>query len=61
MSTSHLHLAKSETRDLAERDYRAMSSWRLGEPTEWKLGNGTFFTAFIVICAALAVIALLTR
>lgn len=61
MSTSHLHLTKSETRDLAERDYRPMSSWRLGEPTEWNLGTGTFFTAFVVICAVLAAIALVLR
>jgi len=61
MSVSRLHLAKSETRDLAERDYHGMSGGRLGEPAEWRLSNGSFFTAFVVIAAVLAVLALILR
>jgi hypothetical protein len=61
MSVSRLHLAKSETRDLAERDRSAITSWRLGEPTEWRMSNGAFFAAFVVIAAVLAVLALILR
>ncbi len=61
MSVSRLQLTKSETRDMAERDHRAMASWRLGEPADWNMSNGTFFTAFVVIAAVLAALALILQ
>ncbi len=61
MSVSHLQLTKSETRDLAERDHQAMASWRLGESADWNMSNGAFFTAFVVVAAVLAVLALILR
>jgi hypothetical protein len=61
MSSSYLRLTKSETRELAEREYRARSAMRLGEPQDWHMSNGTFFTAFVVIAAVLAVFALVVR
>lgn len=61
MSVSHLQLTKSETRDMADRDYTAKARWRLGEPADWNMSNGTFFTAFVVIAALLAVLALILR
>ena len=61
MSVSHLSLAKSETRELAEKDYRHLLASRLGEPTDWKMNNGLFFTGFVAIAAVLAVLALVLR
>ncbi|HSD89335.1 MAG TPA: hypothetical protein VLB44_17520 [Kofleriaceae bacterium] len=60
MTVSHLRVAKSETRDLAERDrVRLMRS--LDQPTDWQMSNSTFFIAFVVIAAFLAVLALVLR
>jgi hypothetical protein len=61
MSASYLRLTKSETRDLADRAYRAQSEMGAGQPPEWGMSNGTFFTAFVVIAALLAVFALVLR
>jgi hypothetical protein len=58
MSSSYLRLTKSETRELAEREYRAS---RFGQATEWHMSNGVFFTAFVVIAAVIAVLALVLR
>jgi hypothetical protein len=55
---SYLRLTKSETRDLADREYRARP---LGRPVEWHMGTSTFFTAFVVIAALLATLALVLR
>jgi hypothetical protein len=55
---SYLRLTKSETRDLADREYRARL---LGRPEEWHLGTSTFFVAFVVIAALLATLALVLR
>lgn len=60
MTVSHLRVAKSETRDLAERDrVRLMRS--LNQPTDWQMSNSTFFIAFVVIAALLTVLALVLR
>jgi len=61
MSVSHLQLAKSETRQLAERELRQLSpSWR-SEPTNWTQSNGWFVVALVAIAAFLAVLALVLR
>jgi len=52
--------AKSGTRVLSDRD-RAHVRRLLGGPTDWQMGNRSFFAAFVVILAVLAVIALLVR
>lgn len=57
MSASYLRLTKSETRELADREYRA----RYSRASEWQMSNGGFFAAFVVIAAVLAVIALVLR
>ena len=61
MTVSSFRVAKSETRDLADREHVGLSGLRLGEPTEWKMSNETFFTAFVVIAAVLALLALILR
>ena len=61
MSVSHLSLAKSETRELAEKDYRHLLAPRLGEPTDWKMNDSVFFTFFVAIAAVLAILALVLR
>jgi hypothetical protein len=60
MTVSRLRVVKSETRDLADRD-RAHVRRLLGEPSDWQMGNRSFFAAFVAILAVLAVIALLVR
>jgi hypothetical protein len=57
MTVSRLRVGKTETRDMAEHD-RVVRSL---EAREWHMSNATFFTAFVVIAAALAVLALLLR
>jgi len=57
MTVSRLRVAQTETRDMAERD-RVV---RYFEPNEWQMSNATFFTAFVGIAAALAVLALMLR
>jgi hypothetical protein len=57
MTVSRLRVAKSETRDMAEHD-------RIVRPlqtSDWRMSNATFFTAFVVIAALLALVALLAR
>jgi hypothetical protein len=61
VTVSRLRVAKSETRDLADRDRASMRRRLLGEPTDWQLGNRSFFAAFVVILAILAVLALVLR
>ena len=60
MTVSQMRLLKSETRDMA--DYARASDHRLrvGYPEEWQMKTSTFFTAFVVIAALLAIIAMLT-
>ena len=59
MTVSRLRVAKSETRDMAERDRIQLGL--IHEPTEWHMSNAKFFTAFVVILALLAVLALVLR
>ena len=60
MTVSHLRVAKSETRDLAERD-RVRWARGLHQPTDWHMSNSTFFIAFVAIAAVLTVLALVLR
>lgn len=60
MTVSRLRVAKSETRDLAERD-RVDLMRSLNRPTDWQMSNQTFFIAFVVIAAILTAIALILR
>ena len=55
-----LRFAKSETRDLADRD-RARLARALNQPTDWHMSNSTFFVAFVVIAAVLTILALVLR
>ena len=62
MTVSRLRIAKSETRDLAERDRVGLAPFHISnDPTEWNMSNATFFTAFVAILAVLAVVALVLR
>lgn len=61
MTVSRLRVAKSETRDLAERDRVQIARLQLGDPTEWQMSNSTFFTAFVAIVGLLAALALILR
>ena len=60
MTVTALRVAKSETRQLGERDLGSSSS-RLGEPIDWRMSNGMFFTTFVAIAAVLAAAALIVR
>jgi len=60
MAVTALTVHKSETRQLGEADVAGSGS-RLGEPTDWHMSNGMFFTAFVVIAALLAIAALIVR
>ena len=60
MTVTALRVDKSETRQLGERDLGASGS-RLGEPIDWHISNGMFFTAFVAIAAVLAAAALIVR
>ena len=55
-----LRFAKSETRDLAERD-RVRLARALNQPTDWHMSNSTFFVAFVAIAAVLTILALVLR
>jgi hypothetical protein len=57
MTVTHMRFEKSQTRDLAERS-RAL---QLREVEAWHTNNATFFAAFVVIAAMLAVFALALR
>lgn len=62
MTISRLRVAKSETRDFAERDRVRLARFQTAdEPAEWSMSNATFFTTFVVIIAGLAIIALVLR
>jgi hypothetical protein len=60
MTVSRLRVAKSETRDLAERDHVYLAR-ALDRPTDWQMSNSTFFIAFVAIAAVLTVLALVLR
>lgn len=60
MTVSRLRVARSDTRDLADRD-RAHIRRLLAEPTDWQMDNRSFFAAFVVILAVLTVLALVVR
>ena len=55
-----LRIAKSETRDLADRDRVALRR-ALNQPTDWQMSNSTFFVAFVVVAAVLTILALVLR
>lgn len=57
-NASYLRLTKSETRDLADREYRARM---LKTADDWQMSNGTFFTAFVVVAAIVTLLALILR
>jgi hypothetical protein len=61
MTVSRLRVAKSETRDMAERGRVFLGRRPLGEPSDWQMSNQTFFIAFVAILAVLAVLALVVR
>jgi hypothetical protein len=61
MSVSSLWIAKSETRQLAERDRDDVNAVRVGEAPAWAQSNSVFFTVFVAIAAVLAAIALVAR
>lgn len=61
MTVSQMRLMKTETRDMADRVRASASDLRLGTPEDWRMSNATFFTAFVVITAVLAVLALVLR
>jgi len=58
MSVSSLQVAKSETRQLVERDRNELRARRFGEAPAWTQSNSVFFTAFVAIAAVLAILAL---
>ena len=60
MTVSRLRVAKSETRDLAERD-RVYLARAYGEPTDWQMKSSSFFIAFVAIAAVLTILALVLR
>ena len=55
---SYLRLTKSETREMADREYHDRLSRK---PDEWNMSNHAFFAAFVVIAALLTLLALLLR
>lgn len=59
MTVSRLRVSKSETREMAER--ARVDGLRLGELDDWHMSDTTFFTAFVVIAAVLAALALVLR
>jgi len=59
MTVSQMRLLKTETRDMADR--MRVSDFRIGAHEEWKMSNGTFFIAFVVIAAVIALLALVLR
>jgi hypothetical protein len=63
MSASSLRVAKTETRDLADRErvWGRDSQRQLGDTCEWRMTNATFFAAFVVIAAVIAIFALVMR
>ncbi|MGE0872128.1 MAG: hypothetical protein AB7P03_26455 [Kofleriaceae bacterium] len=61
MTVSRFRVARTETRDLADRERVGTFSNRFAEPVEWTMSNRSFFSAFVVIAAVLAVVALAAR
>src|SRR3569833_3337025 len=55
-----MRIMKSETRDMADYARASDHRLRIGYPEEWQMKTSTFFTAFVVIAAVLAIIAMLT-
>lgn len=56
MTVSRFRVARTETRDLADRD-RDPVGLRF-TPTSWRMSNGVFFGVFVAIAALLTVLAL---
>jgi hypothetical protein len=52
-----LRVPKSETRDLADQEIAK----RRAETESWHMSTSTFFTAFVIIAAVLAIAALILR
>lgn len=59
MSISRLRFAKSETRDLADRDQLGSIGPRFCETGEWRMSDSGFVYALVAIAAGLALIALI--
>jgi hypothetical protein len=57
-NASYLRLTKSETRDLADREYRRRV---LRTTDDWQMSNSAFFVAFVAIAAVVALLALVLR
>ena len=57
-NASYLRLTKSETRDLADREYRSRV---LRTTDDWQMSNGAFFVAFVAIAAVVTLLALVLR
>ena len=57
VSRLRLRLPKSESRVIAER----LTELRRKEVEAWRMSDSTFFVAFVVLCAAIAVAALVLR
>jgi hypothetical protein len=57
-NASYLRLTKSETRDLADREYRARV---LRTTDDWQMSNSAFFVAFVTIAAVVTLLALVLR
>lgn len=56
MTVSQLRIAKSETRDMADRD-----RMHLTDVPAWNMNNATFFAVFVAIAAGLTIVALIAR
>ena len=61
MTVSRLRVAKSETRDWAERDRVSRGGLQLGDTAEWHMSNALFLKVFVAIAAGLALLALVLR
>ncbi len=61
MTVSRLRVAKSETRDWAERDRVGSNGLQLGDTAEWHMSNATFLKVFVTIAAGLTLAALVLR
>jgi len=57
-NASYLRVTKSETREMADREYQDRF---VHKADEWQMSNHAFFAAFVVIAALLTVLALFLR
>jgi len=60
MTVTRMRFPKTETRDFADRNQMATGRFGLTD-AEWNLSNRSFFAAFVVIAAVLAIAALVLR